>query len=170
MKRSANPAGAVDATIARLFASVCQGRRATDQHRWAAMRHVTYIILLAVAGLAGCTKETHMSSQHIEWPVLTNYPCTAGRAATSNDVNEGRAVFVLQADGQSIGQPLEIGVPQYAFHIDERTKQRTPCVIIQAEEARGQRLVGCRTLPDGMIMAALFHEFEMLGERPGGVK
>jgi len=76
----------------------------------------------------------------------------------------------LQVDGQPIGHPLGISVPQYAFHIDQKTKQRTPCVIIQAEEARGQRLIGCRTLPDGEIMAALFHEFEMLGERLGDEK
>jgi hypothetical protein len=30
-----NEAGAVDAPIARLFAFVSQGRRATDQQRWA---------------------------------------------------------------------------------------------------------------------------------------
>lgn len=111
-----------------------------------------------------------MSSQHVQWPSLTDYPCTVGRAATSNDVSAGRAVFVLQADGQPIGQALSITVPQYAFHIDEETKQRTPCIIIQAEEARGQRLIGCRTLPGGQITAALFHEFEFLGDNPGATK
>jgi hypothetical protein len=131
------------------------------------MRHAAFITLLAVAGLGGCSKEAPMSSPHIQWPSLADYPCTVGRAATSNDVSTGRAVFVLQADGHPIGQPLSIKVPQYAFHIDEATKQRTPCVIIQAEEARGQRLVGCRTLPDGQITAALFHEFELLGDKPG---
>lgn len=138
------------------------------------MRHTVFIALLAVAGLSGCSKQAPMSSQHIQWPSLADYVCTVGRAATSNDVSAGRAVFVLQADGQPIGQPigqpLSIKVPQYASHIDEATKQRTPCVIIQAEEARGQRLIGCRTLPDGQITAALFHEFEFLGDKLGATQ
>lgn len=95
---------------------------------------------------------------------MTDYPCIAGRAATKDDVAADRAVFVLQADGQSIGRPLSIAVPQYAYHIDEQTRQRTPCVIIQAEEAGGQQVIGCRTLPDGKTMAALYREFEFLGQ------
>ena len=134
------------------------------------MRHAAFITLLALAGLSGCRKEAPISLQHIQWPSLADYPCTVGRAATSNDVSAGKAVFVLQADGQPIGQALSIPVPQYAFHIDEKTKQRTPCVIIQAEEARGQLLIGCRTLPDDQITAALFHEFEFLGDKPGATQ
>lgn len=121
---------------------------------------------MSIAASSGCNSQAPMSSQPIQWPTLTDYPCTTGRAATSDDVKAGRAVFVLQADGKPIGQALGIKVPQYAYHIDEQTKERNPCIIIQAEEARGERLIGCRTLADGQILAALFHEFEFLGDKP----
>lgn len=134
--------------------------------RQAARRQTAFITLLALAGLSSCGRDVPMNSEDIQWPSLADYPCTVGRAATSDDVSAGRAVFVLQADGQPIGRPLSIRIPQYAFHVDEETKQRSPCVIIQSEEARGQQLIGCRTLPDGQIMAGFFDEFEFLGDKP----
>jgi hypothetical protein len=132
------------------------------------MPRILFLAALAAVILTGCTKhtDTRMSPPPLQWPSLAAYSCTAGRAATTNDVAADRAVFVLEADGRMIGQPLAMTVPQYAFHIDEQTHHRTPCVIIQAEEARGQKLIGCRTLPDGKTMAALYREFELLGETP----
>jgi hypothetical protein len=134
----------------------------------AAMRHTTFIAVLFAATFMGCTKhaETRMSPSPIHWPSLADYPSISGRAATTNDVAANRAVFVLESNGQVIGHPLDIKIPQYAFHIDEQTQKRTPCIIIQAEEARGQQIIGGRMLPDGSAMAALYREFEFLGDTP----
>ena len=73
---------------------------------------------------------------------------------------------MLQDTGQTIGEPIAITIPQYAFHRDEQTGTRQPCVVIQAEQARGQRLIGAASLSDGSLMAGLFHEFELLGTTP----
>jgi len=121
------------------------------------------IVLVAV--LAGC-KEAEVSLQPNRWPPLANYPAISGRAATVADVDAGRAAFVLQDAGKPIGRPLDLKLPQYAYPLDAGTKQRKPCVIIQAEEARGQKLVGCRILPDGGLLAATLTEFELLGNKP----
>jgi hypothetical protein len=132
------------------------------------MRHSILIAIFISAALMGCSKHTDitMSLPPIQWPSLKDYPSISGRAATTNDVAANRAVFVLESGGRVIGHPLDIKIPQYAFHIDEQTHKRTPCVIIQAEEAKGQQIIGARTLPDGSAMAALYREFEFLGDTP----
>jgi hypothetical protein len=81
-------------------------------------------------------------------------------------VEAGKAVFALQDQGTPIGKPLGIRVPQYAFHLEEGTRRRTPCIIIQAEEARRQKLLGCRRLPDNALLAGKLNEFELLGDKP----
>ncbi|HOF08686.1 MAG TPA: hypothetical protein PLV33_01675 [Opitutaceae bacterium] len=98
----------------------------------------------------------------VAWPELRTIACVSARAATPDDVNQGRAVFVLADAGKPIGVPMKITIPQYAYHVDAERK-RTPCVVIQAEEARGQRLIGCILLPGREIMAGMFTEFELLG-------
>ncbi|WP_147263241.1 hypothetical protein [Roseimicrobium gellanilyticum] len=100
------------------------------------------------------------------WPPLSEFAFVSGRAATAEDVSAGRAVFVLQDTGQPIGEPINIIVPQYALHRDEVSGTQTHCVIIQAEQARGQRLVGACVLSDHSVMAGLFSEFELLGTTP----
>jgi hypothetical protein len=134
------------------------------------LNKVLSVAFLAAAALSGCSKKVEVSPEPIQWPPLSNYPGVSGRAATTADVDAKKAVFVLQADGQPIGRPLAIKVPQYAFHIEEGTKHRTPCVIIQAEEARGQQLIGCRKLPEGELLVAMVSEFELLGETPPAPK
>jgi hypothetical protein len=99
----------------------------------------------------------------VKWPPLSKYGYTAGRSATSKDVNDGRAVFVLLNNKMPIGRPIEITIPQYAFHLNHETNQRIPCVIIQAEEASGQKLIGCRVVSNNEIMAGLASEFEFIG-------
>jgi len=102
---------------------------------------------------------------HPVWPDLKGIECVSGRAATREDVDSGRAVFVLMDADKPIGIPIKIRLPQYAFHVDAETKKRTPCVVIQAEEARGQKLIGCRILSGGKIMAGFLAEFILLGEK-----
>jgi hypothetical protein len=101
----------------------------------------------------------------IIWPKLKGTKFIAGRPATDKDVNEGRAAFVLKSNGRIIGQPLTIPLPQYAIHIDAKTGHRTPCVLIQAEEAQGMKIGGCHVIADGSWLAGLLSEFELWGSR-----
>jgi hypothetical protein len=126
--------------------------------------------LFIVVAVYGCAKEEPVNLPSSLWPPLSGQKCISGRAATAADVDAGNAVFVLQAEGQPIGKPLGIKIPQYAFHLEEGTGRRTPCVIIQAEEARGQRMIGCRMLYKGELLAATLAEFELLGEKPAAQK
>ena len=100
----------------------------------------------------------------IEWPELETISCVKGRAATEDDIRSGSAVFMLEVDGESVGVPLGIEIPQYAVHLDEETNQKTPGVIIQAEESeQGAQVIGFNPLNSEEYMVALVHEFELLG-------
>lgn len=97
------------------------------------------------------------------WPSLDDIDSVSGRAATKEDVEAGRAVFLLQSEDVSKGMPLDITIPQYAYHIDAETNERTPVVIIQAEELQGNQIVGALSIASGEFLAALYWEFELLG-------
>jgi len=103
------------------------------------------------------------ASDHTNWPDLADFQVVIGRPATEADVNAGKAVFVIRHGGVLAGRPLPIKLPQYAYHIDGETKKRTPCILIQAEEAAGRRLGGCRTLPDDSLLAGFIEEFQLIG-------
>jgi len=98
------------------------------------------------------------------WPPLSEFDAVSGRAATDADVRDGRAVFLLQAqNGVSTGKPLRIEIPQYAFHVDEETRESTAVVIIQAEELADQRIVGAIVVGSGQALVGLLQEFRLLG-------
>ena len=100
------------------------------------------------------------------WPELPKKGFVSGRPATPDDIDTGNAVFVLEAAGKVIGKPLDITIPQYAYHVDKKTGKRTPGIIIQAEQAQGNKIVGMRTL-SGTEIAGLLREYELLGtEQP----
>jgi len=127
----------------------------------------TFILLLAIASFPACSKKPNLKPlPKVTWPTLSEFAFISDRAATTEDVSEGRAVFVLQDAGKPIGEPIGIPVPQYAIHRDKETGTQTPCVIIQAEQARGQRLIGASMLPHRSIMAGFLQEFELLGTTP----
>ena len=53
------------------------------------------------------------------WPALSSVAVISGRVATEDDVKAGHAVFVARdGDGNLIGTPLDIQLPQYAVHVD----------------------------------------------------
>lgn len=124
---------------------------------------VKILIIAAIVTLCGCGRKE--ASVKTDWPDLSKYQATVGRAATSNDVAAGRAVFVLQSQGQPIGQPIVMLLPQYAIHNDPETKTTEPCIVIQAEEANGQRLIGCYMLPSNQMLAGFVNEFTLLGQK-----
>jgi hypothetical protein len=126
------------------------------------------LFTLAAAGIvAACGKKTtYHNPPSMNWPSLTQFEAVTKRAANQDDVSAGRAVFVLQDAGKPIGEPIDIVLPQYALHIDEEAKTKSPCILIQAEHARGQRIGGAVMLPDETLMAGTLAEFELLGEAP----
>ena len=97
-----------------------------------------------------------------EWPAMDGISFMAGRSATEADVDNGAAVFVLKSDDSYIGSPLDIEVPQYAFHyIEDGGAEQV--IVIQAEEAEGQKVVGAIGITSGQYLVGLLHEFELLG-------
>ncbi len=95
------------------------------------------------------------------WPELAEVGFVSGRAATDADAEAGRAAFVIKIDDKVIGEPLDIAVPQYAYHLDGDI--RTPVVIIQAEQAGGVSALGFLNIETLEIGAGLVTEFELLG-------
>jgi hypothetical protein len=114
------------------------------------------LILLAVAA-------ADSQAQGERWPPLPKEGFVAGRAATQADVVAGRAVFVPESGGVSVGKPLRITIPQYAYY--REGKNKTPAIVIQAEEALGLQLVGAR-LADGRKIVGPLPNFELLGKVP----
>lgn len=98
------------------------------------------------------------------WPDLSTIKFVSERAATEEDINQGAAVFLLQSDGKNIGRPLNIEIPQYAIHTDGETGEKSNVVVIQAEEANGQQVVGAIVIESNDHMAGLLNEFELLGK------
>lgn len=93
-------------------------------------------------------------------PDLSKTRFVSGRAATADDINSGAAVFELRDGETPIGSPIEISVPQYALFNNEGTS--IPVVIIQAEQTRGQRLIGAIDT-SGKPIVGLFTDFTLLG-------
>jgi len=106
------------------------------------------------------------AASEVSWPALSEFKSTSHKAATTSEVSAGAAVFVLQDAGKPIGHPIDIELPQYAFHVDADSGEKRPCVVIQAEEARGQRLIGAYVLPERTLLAGFYNEFQLLGTSP----
>jgi len=100
----------------------------------------------------------------VTWPDLSTIKFVSIRSATEVDVNNGSAAFLLQSEGESIGSPMDIDIPQYAIHTNEDTNEKTNVVIIQAEETEDQKVFGALIVENGELMVGLSHEFKMLGQ------
>ena len=101
----------------------------------------------------------------MSWPELSTFKFVTERSATEADINEGAAVFILQTEGESIGIPMDIVIPQYAVHTDEETGNVSKVVVIQAEEANGQKVIGAIVVGSNEFMAGFASEFKLLGKR-----
>jgi len=97
------------------------------------------------------------------WPNLSDVSYVSGRTATEADINAGAAAFILGSRGASLGVPMAIEIPQYAFHVDEESQKRTRVIIIQAEEMQGQQIIGTLDIHTGDHLIGLFGEFVLLG-------
>ncbi len=100
------------------------------------------------------------------WPDLSDFDFVAGRAATKADIEDRRAVFLLQSDDVSAGIPLEIEIPQYAYHTNSETNERTAVVVVQAEELDGKKYVGAVTIGSRKRLLGYLWEFYLFGETP----
>src|SRR5512133_2753078 len=116
------------------------------------------LISLIALGLLLNAQDTKM-----KWPPLPKKEFLSGRAATKVDVESGRAAFVAMLDGKPVGKPLQIKIPQYAFHLDGGKK--TPVIIIQAEQMDDKKYAGARLLSGGELVGFL-NEFVLLGTKP----
>ena len=100
----------------------------------------------------------------MDWPKLDEIAYVSGRVATEEDINSGAAVFLLQSEGISIGSPIDMDIPQYAIHIGQ-DGVRSKVIIIQAESANNQNVIGAISVADGTFLAALLNEFDFLGTK-----
>ena len=123
------------------------------------------VFALLASAILGFASSPRLALAADSWPDLASIPSVSGRAATKDDVAAGRAAFFPEKNGKSIGTPMRISVPQYAYHIDAASKTRRACVVIQAEEANGLKVLGCRFVEDNSILACLLNEFELLGTK-----
>jgi hypothetical protein len=98
------------------------------------------------------------------WPELPKTGFISGRPASEKDVADGNAIFVAKANDRYIGMPLNIVIPQYAYHV-EQGGQKTPVIVVQAEEANGIKIVGLRDF-EGKESAATLGELQLLGTKP----
>ena len=90
------------------------------------------------------------------WEALTSaswrsVPSVQGRVATDADVQAGRAVFYVPTGSK----PYPLSLPVCAIHRDEETGKATSIVVIQAEEAPGQIVLGARPLEGGNMVCTL---------------
>ena len=85
-------------------------------------------------------------------------PITEGRAATDDDVAQGRAAFAVG------GEPVELDLPSCAIVREEGVGEETPVILIQAERLDdGTIAVGYRLLTGGVGIATL-DDVELLSE------
>jgi hypothetical protein len=97
------------------------------------------------------------------WPPLPKDGFISGRAATREDITAGRAAFVAKVNGVAVGKPATKFIPQYAWML--QGDKKIPVIVIQAEIAEGQAIIGAR-LPNGTHAVATLQEFELLGRTP----
>jgi hypothetical protein len=120
---------------------------------------------LLVLGLLVVAATAELPAQTEQWPPLPKQEFVTGRTATRADVTAGKAVFVAEVGGVSVGKPIPIAIPQYAYYMEDGKNK--PAIVIQAEEARGLRLVGLR-LTNGKGLILPLHSVQLLGKTPPG--
>jgi hypothetical protein len=121
------------------------------------MKSVGYLI--AVALLLAAVRMSDAES--IRWPALPSKGFISGRVANFQDAKDGNAIFVTEDHGKTIGKPIFITIPQYAYWTDGSGK-KVPVIVVQAEEAKGIRIIGFRDA-NGASHAATEAEMEFLG-------
>ena len=124
-----------------------------------------YVIMKTIFFILICFSSSIVQGvEKVAWPDLSEVKFVAKRSATEADINDGAAVFLLQSEGENIGKPMSLEIPQYAIHKDSETGEKSKVVVIQAEEANGQQVIGALIIETNEFMAGLANEFEFLGK------
>ena len=100
----------------------------------------------------------------MEWPNINSFEATIGRLATAEDTHENRASFLLTSNGKRIGEPINLRLPRFAWHLDEESEKKRRTVVSQAEEADGKRYFGGWLLDDEVQIVGFEQEFELLDD------
>ena len=116
-----------------------------------------------IIALLLCIVGTAAQGQSSVWPPLLKQGFMVGHSATQADVTAGNAAFVAAIGGVTIGKPLAIAIPQYAYY--KNGNEKLPVIVIQAEEAQGKKLIGAR-LVTGQDVVGFITDFELLGRVP----
>lgn len=96
-----------------------------------------------IRSLVGSTGTTAVAAK--DWPSLPSQGFVSGKPATEADVAVGNAIFVAKVEGEPIGTPLAIPIPQYA-HLADKAGAAIRVIVVQAEAANDIRLFGVRDL------------------------
>lgn len=75
-------------------------------------------------------------------------PHVKGTLASQLDIDEGRAVFLIDPEGGE-HKPLEIEIPSLAHITDEESNKQIKVVVIQGEKIGESSIVGIRYLSGG---------------------
>lgn len=102
----------------------------------------------------------------MNWPDLSSFEATVGRLATAEDTRANRAAFLLQVDGERIGQPIDMPLPCFAWYRDEEHGISKRAVILQAEEADGRRYFGGWLIDDANQIVGFDSDFDILQDKP----
>jgi hypothetical protein len=116
--------------------------------------------------LAGCAKVPPARSS--AWPPLPTSGFMLDRAATTEDVDLGSAVFSQATDDGLKAETCPVAIPQYALWQDEDGSIR-PVFVVQAEkhvcDPTGEPIYGLRTF-DGEEIVVSGEEVRLLGASP----
>ena len=93
-----------------------------------------------------------MSENNLWGPIESNnwqqVPHIKNAVATEQDVQEGRAVFVIDNPTEK-HSPLEIQIPSLAYQVEEDSNAKFLVILIQAEQVGNEELVGVRYFEGG---------------------
>jgi hypothetical protein len=128
---------------------------------------ITLLVLMAVVPVS-CNRvrepaklDVTPPARHM-WPPLPATGFITGRKATQDDVAKGDAAFFL-----GMSEPLTIEIPQYAYHVEEKTGKRTAGIVVQAERTPdGKDLVAIHPVEGGGHLVGMLGEFKLLGKVP----
>ncbi len=87
-------------------------------------------------------------------------PIFAGRLATKNDVESGKALFcTIEANGKL----CEMDLPFCAFYTEKKTGEKVPIIAFQAEIANNEVIIGA-TEVNGETIVCTLSDLEIVQE------
>ncbi|ACB63708.1 hypothetical protein BamMC406_1217 [Burkholderia ambifaria MC40-6] len=118
---------------------------------------------VAPIALACCLASQPSIAEIVDWPELPKTCFVSQRPANVEDVRKGCAAFLIGGPERSVGMPLNVQIPEYAYHVDSASGKKTPVILLQAEEHSSIKAVGYREVGTSSIGAALLSEMQLLG-------